>query len=139
MYLVLGPGAYFLHLDRVLFSPVLLVVYWSIIVLNGLQLLWNTIQLWRGRWQRSMRLERVLWTLLGFIPIGLTLSVPGHLYLWLRNPAVDQAQYGALVNLCNVWFYRSALIVCAFSVLMLLSGVVQLTLDHYRKRSIAMD
>jgi hypothetical protein len=137
-YLVFGPGIYFLHLDRAMWSPALVSIYWCVVGLFVLQGTWNLLQLVRGRWQRPMRIEKLIFALLGLIPLALALSVPGHAYVWLRNPAADQAQYGALVTLSNLWFYRSALLICGFTLLQLLWGVGELLLAHYRRRSMTM-
>jgi hypothetical protein len=137
-YLLIGPGVYFLHLEHVLWSPVLPAVYWSVVALNAIQLAWNTVQLIRGRWQRQVRIERIVINVLGAIPIVLALSVPGHVYVWLKNPAVDQAQFGALVSLFNEWFYKGALILGGIVVLELLWGVGRMIVAQYRKRSVAM-
>ena len=137
-YLVFGPGVYFLHLDRAMWSPALVTIYWCIVGLFVAQGVWNTLQLIRGHWQRSMRIEKLVFALLGLVPLAMALRVPEHAYVLLRNPAVDQAQYGALVALSNVWFYRSALLICGLTLLQLLWGVGELVLAYYRRRSAAM-
>jgi hypothetical protein len=133
-YLLLGPGAFYLHGSPFQLAHFWVAFYWAVVGLNVLQLAWRTVNLARGAWQKSRHMEHILMSALGLIPLGLLLTVRDQIFVTLAHPALDQARYGGTVDALNKLIHMSALIVCAIAVLSLAWEIVQMRVDAYRKR-----
>lgn len=77
------------------------------------------------------------WPRLGLIPAVVLIEAPGRLLLTLKNPAVDEAQFGRTLFLINKGIHRAMLVVCAIVVLQVLWEIGLLSLQSYRKRTAA--
>jgi hypothetical protein len=137
-YLLMGPGAAYLHGSPFQLSPVWVQFYWWVVVVNVAQLAWRTADLIRGNWPRPRTAETIVVSAIGLIPLGLLLSVPDHAYVLLRNPALDQARYGAALTSINHAIQWSAVAICAFTVLRLAWEIGRATLDAKHKRMAAI-
>jgi len=142
-YLLLGPGAPYIHLwgpsvSAFELAPVWVQFYWWVVALNVVQWGWRCLDLVRGSWQQPHIVQQLTMKVFGLIPLGLLLSVQDRIYVTLRNPAQDEGQYGASVASINYWSYRVLLLVCAIAILQLLWEIAQASLDAYRKRAVVM-
>ncbi|MGD0858862.1 MAG: hypothetical protein ABR912_06055 [Terracidiphilus sp.] len=137
-YLLLGPGAAYLHGSPFQLAPVLVQFYWWVVGLNVLQLGWRVADLLRGRWQGPPLVQRKTVQALGLIPLLLLFTVRDHAWIVLRHPALDQARYGGAVEAINKAIYLGASILCALAVLQLLWEMARMGLNVYRKRAAAM-
>jgi hypothetical protein len=133
-YLLMGPGAFYLHGSPFQLAHFWVAFYWSVVALNVLQLAWRSVDLARGAWQKSQRLQHIVMSAFGLIPLGLFITVRDHVYVTLQHPALDQARYGAAVDAINKSLHLSALIVLAITVLSLAWEIGQMSADSYRKR-----
>jgi hypothetical protein len=142
-YLLIGPGAAYLHargeyVSPFHLAPVWLQAYWWVVALTLLQLVWCCVDLIRGSRQQPRHALRVAMSALGLIPLGLLLSIGDHAYITLNDPALDQARYGAALHGINKGIFRGASILCAIAVLQLLWEAGRMGLNVYRKRAAAM-
>jgi hypothetical protein len=133
-YLILGPGAYALRNSPFLLSPALMQFFWCVVALNVFQLGWKVADLGRGAWRVRSRAQHVVLSVLGLIPLGVLLFVPNHLWVVLRHPALDQAQYGAALDTINAVIYKTLLVLVAIVVLQLVWEIVRRSLEAYRMR-----
>ena len=54
--------------------------FWWAVALSLTQLAWRCVELVRGTWQQSARVQRMTIQAIALVPLGLLLSLPGHLY-----------------------------------------------------------
>jgi hypothetical protein len=136
--LLMGPGAVYLKVSPFQLAPVWVQFFWWIVALNLIQLVWRSVQLFRGTWAQPRQVEHLVVKAFGLIPVVLLLTVRDHALVFLKNPAADQAQYGATLNTINHWASRGFLIILAIASLQLIWDIGRILLDHYRKRAAAM-
>lgn len=142
-YLLWGPGAasreiWNRYISPFQFAPVWIQFYWSVVALALLQLAWRCLDLWRGSWQKPRLAQHLTMRALGLIPPMLLLTARDHIWFTLKNPALDHARYGGLVNSINPTLYRGLLFICALVALQLVFEIGRMILDVYRKRAAAM-
>jgi hypothetical protein len=133
-YLLMGPGAYALRNSPFQLSPALIQFFWWVVALNVFQLGWKVIDLARGTWRIRSRAQHIVYSLLGLIPLGVLLCVPNHMWVHLKHPELDQAQYGAALDTINSVIYKLLLLLVAIVVLELVWEIVRRSLEAYRKR-----
>ena len=110
-FLLMGPGIYhYLSLPYRL-GPAWMHFYWAVIVLNVVQTAWAGVSLSTGAWQRPQPLRHLTAKLLGFVPLGVLLTVPDHLLFVLRNPAADEASLGHQLYAINEGAHTALMIV----------------------------
>jgi hypothetical protein len=132
---LLGPGVVFLKALPFTFTPVVTQWFWCVVALNMVQFLWKGYDLWSGRWRNpNPLLQRIAFKVFGLIPVAVLLSAPDHVYALLRDPASNQAKYGAMVNVGNQSVYRGMLVICAILVLQLGYDAFVLWQKTYRNR-----
>jgi hypothetical protein len=136
-WLLLGPGAAFLDASPFKLAPVCVQFYWWIVGLNALQLGWNVLNLWSGRWQQPHPVMQIVYKAVGLIPLLLLLDAPDHALLLLKHPALDQARYGATLNATNNGVYRGFLVIGVIVTLQLIWNAGRMGLEGYRKRQAA--
>jgi hypothetical protein len=100
-FLLMGPGAIVLEVVPFRLADAWWTFYWWIIALNAMQLAWRIIDLLRGAWTYPLKIQHIVLKTLGLVPVVLMLLVPDHAYVLLKNPAVNQAHYGAAVDIIN--------------------------------------
>jgi hypothetical protein len=133
-YLIMGPGAYLLRESPYELSPALMQFFWFVVALNVFQLGWKVIDLFRGTWGVSSRAKHIVFSIVGLIPVGVLLTVPGHMWVLLKHPDVDQARYGSTLGTINAAIYKSLLLILAIVVLKLVWEIVRRSLEAYRMR-----
>ena len=136
-YLLIGPGVLYWHASPFQLAPISVLFYWWVVGVNVVQLAWRSADLIRGSWPRPRTAQTIVVSAIGLIPLGLLLSVPDHAYVLLRNPALDQARYGAALTSINLSIHWSAAVICAITVLRLVWEIGRMSLDAYRKRAAA--
>jgi len=135
-YVLWGPGAAFLHSSPFRLAPIWFQFYCCIVVLNVLQLGWRCVELARGAWRQAHPVQQVVMKAIGLIPLGVLLS--GQVWVLLRNPALDQAQYGPTADGINQGIRLSLTVVCAIVSAQLIWEAGRLGLNAYRRRIAAM-
>jgi hypothetical protein len=133
-WLILGPGTWILKFSPYQLSPALMHFYWCVVALNVLQLGWKIVDLFRGTWGASSRAQHIVFSLVGLIPLAALLSVPGHMFVLLRHPELDQARLGANLDSTNAGIYKALLLICAIVVLQLVWELVRRGIEGYRSR-----
>jgi len=136
-FLIMGPGAIYLQVAPFQLAPIWWTAFWWIVALSVLQIAWRCVDLARGRWQYPSRTQRTTIQAFGLIPIVLLLSLSNNVYVTLRNPAVNLAQYGNALLAINSSIRFGLLIVCAIAVLSLALELSQLAWKAYRRREAA--
>jgi hypothetical protein len=131
-YLWLGPGAAYLKASPFQAAHILIQFYWAAVAVNVFQLGWRAYSLWRERWQ-SRTDGHIVMKVVGLSPIVVLLCAPDHVFVLLKNPALDGAHYGAMLDSINQNTYRGVLVVFAIVVLQLLWEVGRVSLTSYRK------
>src|SRR5579872_1809508 len=118
--LLMGPGAVFLKAGPFQLAPSWWHFYWWIVALNALQVVWKSIDLIRGTWEYPGPIQTIVFKIFGLVPIGLMLAVRDRTYVLLRNPEVNQAHYGAVLDSINKSVYWGLLAVGIIASLQLL-------------------
>jgi hypothetical protein len=136
-FLLIGPGIFYMKTSPFHIAGVWWTCYWWVVGLTVIQLLWRTINLIRGAWQRRSRAELIVERTLGLIPLSILLNVQGYQYMLLRNPAKDQAQYGTALDAINKSIHLGLMVLCAITILQLAWGIGQYALAFYRRREMA--
>ena len=137
-YLLLGPGAYYLHASPFQLAPVWFTFYWWVVALNVLQVGWRSVDLLRGSWRGPRRAQKITTSILGLIPLVVLLSVRDHIFVLLKHPVLDQAQYGATLASTNQAIAWGVNVVTVITVLCLLWEIGQMGVDAYRKHAAEM-
>lgn len=132
--LLLGPGAAYLLSLPYQLAPVWIQFFWLVVALNVLQLSWHAMELSRGTWQRPQPLFQLAFKAFGLIPLLLLYTVSDQVCVTLKNPALDQARYGATLQTINQGIHKALLVICVIVVLQFVWDIAQITLDAYRKR-----
>ena len=133
-FLMLGPGVVFLKTVPYQLSPAWWTFFWWIVALNFVQIAWKTIDLFRDRWQQPGRIQQIIFKILGLIPITILLTAPGHNYVSLKNPALDQARYGQNLDQINNGIHYAFAVICTIVVLQLIFDIGKWALESYRTR-----
>jgi hypothetical protein len=134
-FLLLGPGVVYLQVAPFELAPVWMTFYWFIVGLNVLQLGWRCFDLARGSWQHTGGFQHIAVKAFGLVPLILLLNVRDHIYVTLKNPAVDQLRYGATVDNVNRGIHSAFSVICAIVVLQLIWDAAQIALATYRAHS----
>ena len=133
-FLLMGPGALYLHGSPFLLAPVWWTVYVWVVILNIAQILWKCFDLASGNWEYTNRIQRMINQAFGLIPIILLLTAPGHIYVSLKNPAVDQLRYGHNLEQLNNAIHLGFAVICTIVVLQLAFDLGKLAREAYRLR-----
>jgi hypothetical protein len=137
-YLLLGPGAYYLQASPFELASVWVAFYWWVVALNVLQVGWRALDLIRGSWRGPRDAQQITTSILGLIPLVVLLTVRDHVYVLLKHPELDQAQYGANLATINHGILWGFEVICAIAVLGLVWEIGQLGVDAYRKHAAEM-
>jgi hypothetical protein len=137
-FLLMGPGAYYLKSSPYALAPVLIQFFWCIVALNVLQLGWHVENLWQGRWRQPQPVMHLVFNLLGLVPLLILITAPNGAVALLRHPEVDQAQYGATLDIININVHRGLMVVAAIVVVHTAWELIQMSMDSYRNREAAL-
>jgi|SRR5580658_7747272 hypothetical protein len=136
-YLLFGPGWLYLRELPYQPAPAWTQFYWWIIALNIIQLTWRTTDLLWGRWQRPAAVQSIVVKAFGLIPLAMLLTAKDHMLATLKNPALDQARYGATLESINQGVYKAFVIIAVIAVLGLAWDIWHLGREAMRKRAAA--
>ena len=136
-FLLMGPGAVYLQVAPFQLAQVWWIFYWLVVALNAVQLAWRCINLARGAWQYSSRMQRMIFQFLGLIPIFVMLNVHDHIYVTLKNPAADLPHYGSALTGINWSIHLGLAVICSITLLTLALEVGKLGWKAYRKHATA--
>lgn len=134
-FVLLGPGVAFMHVTPFQLAPVWWYFYWWILALCALQLAWHAIDLLRGNWQTPNPWQQIVFKAMGLMAVIPIVTVPGHVLITLKHPAIDQAQYGASQHSINQGLYTAMMVACAIAAVQLLGHIAQFGLASYRRRA----
>lgn len=137
-WLLMGPGAFVLDALPYRLAPVWVPIYWCLVALNILQLGWNAQNLARGKWKEPHPVARLVFKAIGLVPVMLLINAKDHTAVVLRHPVLDQARYGAPLDMINLYILRSFQVITVIVVLQLAWDLWQLSRDAYRTRAAAM-
>jgi hypothetical protein len=133
-FVMFGPGVTILHASPFRVNPQWITFYWWIVGLNAIQLAWRCTDLIRGTWQnpgRALHFVSKFFGLVVFVVLGV---LPGHVYVLLRHPEVDAAQYGQTVDSINRGIHMGVQVLCVILAIQLAWDVAQALIDAWRKR-----
>jgi hypothetical protein len=137
-YLLMGPGAAYLHASPFQLAPVWVPIFWCVVVLSVLQLAWRSLDLLRGSWRNPQTLQENVMSVLGLIPLSLLLNADDHALVLLKHPELDQARYGQALHAINQTIYLGALWICAIVGVKLLWALARMSINAWRKRAAAI-
>jgi hypothetical protein len=133
-WLIMGPGAFALRVLPYRLSPALMQFFWWVVAVNVFQLGWKVVDLFRGTWGVKNRARHIVLSVAGLIPLGVLASVPGHMWVLLKHPEIDQEKYGATVDSINGGIYKALLLVVAVAVVQLAWVIGRRSIEAYRMR-----
>jgi hypothetical protein len=133
-FLMLGPGAALLKVSPYQLSPAWWTFFWWIIALNIVQIIWKLVDLARGEWQRTDRVQQSVFKIFGLIPILILLTAPGHIYISLKDSAVDPLHDGRNLPQINNGIHLAFSVICAIVVLQLAFDIGKWSWEAYRDR-----
>jgi len=133
-FLMLGPGVALLKTSPYKLSPAWWAFFWWIVALNSLQIVWKSIDLIRGTWQRSSRIQQAFFKIFGLIPVVILLTAPGHNYISLKDSAIDPLQDGHNLAQINNGIHLAFSVICAIVVLQLIFDIGKWIWESYRDR-----
>ena len=133
-FLLLGPGVVFLKTSPYELASVWWTFFGWIVALGIMQIIVKCINLARGKWVREPRIQQLIFKVVGLIPILVLLSAPGHIYVLLKNSAVDQAHLVQNLDQVNNSIHLGLSVVCAIVVLQLAFDLGKWFWEVYRER-----
>jgi hypothetical protein len=136
-FLLLGPGVVFLKTSPYQLASVWWTFFGWIVALGIMQIVAKCIDLARGTWERRSRIQQIVFKIVGLIPVLVLLAAPGHIYVSLKNPAVDQAQFGQNLAQVNNAIHLGFSVICAIVVLQLAFDLGKWVSEAYRRREAA--
>jgi len=133
-FLLLGPGVAILHVSPYQLAPIWWTFFGWIVALGIMQIVAKCIDLARGSWERPSRIQQIAFKIVGLIPVLVLLAAPGHIYVFLKNSAVDQARLGQNLDQVNNAIHLGFSVICAIVVLQLAFDIGKLVSEGYRSR-----
>jgi hypothetical protein len=125
-----GPGAWYLASLPYKLSPAWITFYWWIVAMNGFELLWKTVALTHGAWQKRKPWRHLAMQSLSLIPLGILVAAPGQ-QLFLAKSVAANAK--TLAD-ANNGLHKGLMIAVAVVALQLLLKAGKIAVEGYRKR-----
>jgi len=115
-FLLMGPGAALLDHVRVRPAQVLIIWFWSIVIFNAIQLVWQVISFLTETWRFRSRAQRLIFKAMELIPVLILLTAQGHVYV-VANPA-EAARMPDGVDLATVnhWIFVAIVAIACLTV-----------------------
>ncbi len=104
-FLVLGPGAAYLHHSPFQFAPVVVWFYWAVVGLNAFQLIWQGYNLLADMWRTKHPLHTLATKALGLTPTAILIGAPGQIYLTQNPGASAMLPNGIQVQVATINHY----------------------------------
>ena len=136
-FLLMGPGVVLLKSGPFQLAPAWWTFYWWIVALNAVQLAWRIVDLLRSAWQYPLEIQHVVFKIFGLVPVGLMLAVRDRTYVLLRNPEVNQAHYGTVLDSINKSVYWGLIAVGIIASAQLIVDIAKMVLRAHRQRDAA--
>lgn len=136
-FLLLGPGASYLETLPYQLAAVWWPFYWCVVAINGVELIWKTVDLARGAWQNQRRARHLVERSLSLIPLGVLLFAPDGALFLLKNPAADAAAHGGQLAAANSGIHVALTIAFAIVALQLAWSAIRISLEAWRSRAAA--
>lgn len=133
-FLLLGPAASYLATLPYKLAPVWWVFYWCVVAINGVELIWKTVDLVRGAWQGPQRARHLVQQSLSLIPLGVLLSAPDGALFVLKNPAADATAHGGQLAAANGGIHIALTVAVAIVVLQLAWWAIRMGMEGWRSR-----
>jgi hypothetical protein len=130
---LMGPGAAALHASPFRLAHVWWDFYRLVVIVNFIQVGWNSYRLWDGTWQEPSLALQLASKAMGIVTLGVLIAAPQHAYLLLRSPAADAMQYGPTVDTINLWAWRGICVMAGIVVLQLIGEGIKAGIDAYRR------
>jgi len=129
-YLMFGPGAWYLASLPYKLAQAWWPFYWSIVAINGFELMWKFADLTGGAWQKRRMWRHWAMHTLSLIPLGILLAAPGQ-QLFLAKSAAANVKTLADANL---GLHKALMIAVAVVVLQIVWHAGKMAVESYRKR-----
>lgn len=133
-FLMFGPGVLYLRTGPFALASVWWTFYWTALAMSALQVLWNTADLMRGAWRTPSRFKQLAQKAGGLISIGVLLAASNHIYVMLKHPQIDAAQYSTMLNQINPGAYDVLIVLFLIIAVQFLWELAQWT-GELRRRS----
>jgi len=132
--LLMGPGAAILHGSPFRLAHVWWDFYRVVVILNFVQVGWNSYRLWEGTWQDESVAVHLASKAFGLIGLGVLIAAPHRTYLLLRDPTADPMPYGVTLETINMWAWRGVWLMGAIVVLQLIGEIAKAGYVAWRRR-----
>ena len=136
-YLMFGPGAAILQSFPYRLAPIWMTAYWWIVGLNVAQLAWRCVDLLRGTWQESDRVQHTVSKSLAIVPLLILANLRDQEYVLLKRPDLDLAQHGQKLAQINQTVHTAVLVLCVIVCAQLAWDIAQAFVEAARKRATA--
>jgi hypothetical protein len=130
-----GPGLAYIHSSPFHPTAVWMTFYWAVVALNAWQLVWKCIELIRDTWREPNRLQLIVPKAFGLIAVLILVNAPGGLYLVLKHPETDLAQYGQTMDKFNHGIHQAFLVVSAIVGLQLAWEIGKAIFERWRREN----
>jgi hypothetical protein len=114
--LLFGPGVWFLRQSPFAPAPTVMVFYYWVLAMNGIQVAWHGVDLARGAWQRAQPVKQLAFKGFAVIPLVVLVRAPEHVLLVLKHPVADGARYAGTVATVNTGAHEGLLVLCVIVV-----------------------
>lgn len=132
-WMLMGPGYAALHASPFRFAPMWWDFYRIVVILNFIQVGWNSYRLWQGTWQEPSLALQLASKAFGLVSLGVLIAAPHRAFLLLRNPDADAMRYGPTVDTINFWAWRGICIAAAIVLIQLLIESVKAVVERRRR------
>lgn len=136
-WLMFGPGVAYLRASPYQIAPIWTTVYWWIVGLNAIQLAWRCINLLREAWERRDMIQHIIVKTMGLIPLAILAGSHDRMYVLLKQPQLDQAQYGSTLLQMNQGIHSVALLLCVIVSAQLAWDIAQASIEAARGHAAA--
>lgn len=133
-WIVMGPGYTALHASPFRLAHVWWDFYRIVVILNFVQVGWNSYRLYEGTWQEPSYALQLASKAFGIVSLWVLIAAPHRAYLLLRNPENDAAQYGATLDTINMWAWRGVCIMAVIVIVQLIVESIKAGVEAYRHR-----
>jgi hypothetical protein len=110
-FLLLGPGAAYLKSGPVVLLPVILWFYWSVVVLNMVEFVWQGYNILADRWRQKNMLQHLVTQVFGLVPIAILIAAPAQSYLAANPLATHALPPGLSIAALNHYIFTGFVIV----------------------------
>jgi hypothetical protein len=110
-FLLLGPGAAYVKSGPVVLLPVITWFYWSVVVLNAVEFLWQSYNILADQWQQKNTVQHLATELFGLVPIAILAAAPAQAYLAANPSATHSLPPGLSIADLNHYMFAGFVVV----------------------------